>query len=279
MRSCAMRQLSGKAGLVCAGCALLAAVLLPGGAKAQDAVPIPQVQPARQSAPAQDLQRPKLAPPRRRTHFVAPQSALVQDAATAAADPSAVVPVQPEPPKWPVLERARPASIVWDSQGLRIEAANSSLEQILHEVGTLTGTQISGMSKDQRVFGVYGPGQARDVLSEVLQGAGYNVLMIGDQGMGAPRQLVLSVRKAATKPGQPAEADADAGGDDDSQAAEEDPDPAVDEQPQQPMPQPAFRPGFGPTGQPSTPQQIMQEMQMRQQRLQDLQQQPPQQPQ
>ena len=42
----------------------------------------------------------------------------------------------------------------------------------------------------------YGPGPARDVLSQLLQGSGYNVVLIGDQGQGTPREIVLSLRHA-----------------------------------------------------------------------------------
>ena len=49
------------------------------------------------------------------------------------------------------------------------------------------------MNSDERVFGAYGlRSQARDVLAQLLQGSGYNVIMIGDQGQGTPRQLLLS---------------------------------------------------------------------------------------
>jgi len=91
------------------------------------------------------------------------------------------------------------------------------------------------MATDERVFGVFGPGQARDVLSQLLLGSGYNVLMIGDQGQGTPREIVLTVR--TTGGAQPAPASA---------PSEDD---ADEEQPQQPqVPPPPFRTGFPPRG-------------------------------
>jgi len=113
------------------------------------------------------------------------------------------------------------------------------------------------MGDDERVFGAYGPGLARDVLSQLLHGSGYNVLMIGDLGKGAPRQIVLSSRKPGDAK-NPADKTGTSSGD------EEPAEPEAEEQPQQQAPQPA-RPGFGPGGPPRTPQQIMQEMQQRQQ--------------
>jgi hypothetical protein len=115
--------------------------------------------------------------------------------------PEAVTPPVPETPKWPAFDKPNLASVVWDSHGLSIDASNSSLEQILKDVSAATGAKVDGLTADQRVFGEYGPGQARDVLSQLLQGSGYNVLMIGDQGKGSPKQILLSIRQAgATQP-------------------------------------------------------------------------------
>jgi hypothetical protein len=140
---------------------------------------------------------------------------------------------------WPANEKAVPATVTWDSQGLRIEAANSSLSQILQDVATATGTKVEGYDADQRVFGDFGPGPARDVLSQLLHGSGYNFVMIGEQGQGTPRQLVLSSRHAgpATKDVKP------------SPANEEDVETEEQPQPVQPQPgAPPVRPGFPPGG-------------------------------
>lgn len=162
-------------------------------------------------------------------------------------------PPAPETPKWPVNQKPDPASVVWDSHGLRIDAANSSLQQILDDISSTTGAKVEGMDKDERVFGSYGPGQARDVLSQLLEGSGYNVLMIGDQGQGTPRQIVLSVRTS----GGPPQARTNPTADEDSE----------DEQPQQQDPPPG-RPNF-----PRSPSQIEmqreQQMRMRQQQQGD----------
>ena len=60
--------------------------------------------------------------------------------------------------------------MVWDSQGLKIDASNSSLAQILKDVATATGARWQGLEQDQRIFGSYGPGPARDVLTQLLDG-------------------------------------------------------------------------------------------------------------
>ena len=54
------------------------------------------------------------------------------------------------------------------------------------------------MGADERIFGTYGPGPARDVLSQLLDGSGYNVLMVGDRGAGTPRRIVLTIRSGST---------------------------------------------------------------------------------
>ncbi|MDE3148052.1 MAG: hypothetical protein KGL37_01175 [Acidobacteriota bacterium] len=175
------------------------------------------------------------------------------------AQPEATPPA-PKPPDWPVNDQPGQPSVVWDSHGLRVEARNSSLQQILKDVAAATGIKVAGLGTDERVFGVYGPGKARDVLSQLLEGTGYNVIMIGDQGEGTPREIVLSAQPKGPPP--PAATN--------SQSAVNDENSVIEEQQQeQPPPAPPlFRPGFGPGAPVRTPQQIMQEMQQRQQQMQ-----------
>jgi hypothetical protein len=163
----------------------------------------------------------------------------------------------PELPKWPAFDHPVQASIVWDSQGLSIEANNSSLQQILKDVSTATGAKVDGFSSDERVFGAYGPGKPSDVLSQLLQGSGYNVIMVGDEAGGVPRQIQLSPRQTANAPPAAARSVPN------STAEEEEPE-------EQPTPEepPPNRPGFQPGAPPHSPQQILQEMQQRQQRMQ-----------
>jgi hypothetical protein len=172
-------------------------------------------------------------------------------------------------PHWPVNESPNPASVVWDASGLRINASNSSLQQILNEVSTDTGTKVVGSVPDQRVFGSYGPGQASDVLLQLLQGSGYNVLLAGDLGHGAPSQIVLTPRRAGGSTPHPA------GNPQQQQMQQQDSDDETPDQPEPPEEQPAAQeppptnnnqgqPGFAPNGPMRTPQEIMQEMQQRQ---------------
>jgi hypothetical protein len=204
--------------------------------------------------------------------------------AAEAVEPQPAQPVEPPPPNWPANAAAVPATVGWNGRQLHIAAENSSLSQILHDVSTATGVKVEGLANDQRIFGTYGPAGPRDVLAQLLDGSGYNVLMIGDQGAGIPRQVVLSAQPHTNGKGAP------------SQAGENQPGPGGDdeevEQPEQPEPQPMPppRPPFnaapgvpnpqqGP-GAGRTPQQLIQELQQRQQQQLEQQQQanPPQQP-
>src|SRR5215469_16795084 len=110
--------------------------------------------------------------------------------ATAPEEEAAPAP-QPEMPKWPVNDAPNKPSVTWDSSGLKIEANNASLHDIMNQVSVDTGAKVEGLGADERVFGQYGPGNTRDVISQLLHGSSYNVLMIGDQGAGTPRQIVL----------------------------------------------------------------------------------------
>jgi hypothetical protein len=178
------------------------------------------------------------------------------------AEPEPVVPAHPPdppPPDWPVNDKAKPASVGWNGRDLSIAATNSSLDQILHDVSTAVGVKVEGMGSDQRIYGSYGPAAARDVLSQLLDGSGYNVLMIGDQGQGTPRELVLTA-KAGHDASQVQNAQP-------KQSTEEDvpdePEPPAPEQPDPNMHRP-FTPPQQP-GQVRTPQQIMQQQQQQQQ--------------
>jgi hypothetical protein len=210
--------------------------------------------------PAQDAatQQPKPAE-HKHTHRGAQNELLQEPAVTA--QPAAA----PVAPQWPVNESPAKPEVTWDSRGLRIEATNASLHQILNDVSTATGAKVEGMGADERIFGEYGPGETRDVISQLLHGSGYNVLMIGDQGQGTPRQIILSARKEpvnnpAANRQQPDNADEDM------------PEPQEQEEPgppqqMRPPPMPEGAPGA-----PRTPQQMLQELQQRQQQMQQMQQ-------
>ncbi len=161
-------------------------------------------------------------------------------------------------------QAAQPAQIHLDSGNLTIEATNSSLRAILDDLGKRTGTRIDGLSHDERIFGVYGPGNPQQVLAALLDDSGYNVLISGKKVDGSPREIVLSTRAAAVSAtAQPAGV---------TQAAQESDDSDSDT-PGTPPPQPAlFTPppqqpqvpaanGQQAPGAVKTPAQMLQELQ------------------
>jgi hypothetical protein len=80
---------------------------------------------------------------------------------------------------------------------LTVDAKNSELGAILADVAKLSGMKIDGTDTGAHVYGVYGPGNPRQVLTELLDGLGYNFMMVGDGSSGAPQELLLSARSTA----------------------------------------------------------------------------------
>jgi len=186
-------------------------------------------------------------------------------------DPAvATRPPDPPPPDWPANAQAKPASVGWNGRQLSVAATNSSLKQVLQQISSATGVKVEGAGGDERIYGSYGPGSAREVLSELLEGSAYNVLMIGDQGEGTPRELVLSSKgsRGGAAQGQSGAVQQNQNGDDDAQ---EDVEPQEQPEPPQRFSQPPQGPPQG--GEGRTPQQMIQEMQQRQQQQQQQQQQ------
>ena len=93
-----------------------------------------------------------------------------------------------------------PAEIVLRNGLLSINANNSDLEQILRSVAQASGMLISGSAESTRVFGVYGPQDPANVLTELLSGTGFNIMMVGRTQMGTPRELLLTPKRGAPSP-------------------------------------------------------------------------------
>jgi hypothetical protein len=145
-----------------------------------------------------------------------------------------------------------------DARGLEIEASNSSLNRILQQVAADTGAKLEGLAQDQRVFGTYGPGPRSDVLLKLLDGSGYNVLIISGRDSDAPLEIVLSARLSASP--QTAANNQNRGLD----QPEPEPQRAYSSEP--PRPQPVQNP-FGNGEPPRDPMQLMQEILQRQQKI------------
>lgn len=183
-------------------------------------------------------------------------------------------PAAPRPTLPPSLldKPAQPATITLNKGVLAIHADNSSLSDILHNLSSSSGMAIDGFHQDQRVFGVYGPGNPRDVLSSLLQGAGYNFLLVGTTDKGTPREVVLTTRSGGgpvtaspAQPDEPADEDNGDNGDNNNSFPQPEP-PAQEQQPPSTPPGAEVAPPTAPDGHVKTPAEIIQELQrMRQQ--------------
>ena len=174
------------------------------------------------------------------------------------------------PPRDSLLQHAaKPAEVTVASHNLTIKADNSELSQILRDISGSTGMKVEGLSSDERIFGTYGPGDAREVLLSLLEGSGYNVLMLGDTN-GVPRELSLTHRSATNSVASAPNARNSREEEDDEVEQE------VQQPPPQEQPQPAPNPNPG-GAQPRNPIELQQEMlRLRQQQQQQQPQQSPQ---
>lgn len=80
---------------------------------------------------------------------------------------------------------------------LTVQANNADLSTILDRVSQVSGMKINGAAGNARVFGIYGPGTPSQVLTDLLDGVGYNFMMVGDNADGAPSELLLTAKSGA----------------------------------------------------------------------------------
>jgi hypothetical protein len=219
----------------------LHAQAFPGRLRRPPALP-PDTPPAPANSPQPAAPSPATAP--------APAASAVQPPAAPAALPPSML-----------QDPAKPAQIQFTSGMLSIQADNSSLRAILQLLSSQSGMQIQGLGQDERVFGSFGPGKPHDVLSELLNGTPYNLLMVGDLSNGAPRELILSAASTASAappssaPPHPQP---------DEQAADEDPaEPPAPQSPPPfiPRPRAASQPDNANPQNVKTPQQLFEELQ------------------
>jgi hypothetical protein len=95
------------------------------------------------------------------------------------------------------------AKIAYSHGQLEVDADNSSLNQILHEIARVTGMKITGSVADASVFGKYGPAAPAEVLKSLLDGTGVNMLL-KETASGTPAELILTPRNGPPSPPTPA---------------------------------------------------------------------------
>ena len=212
-----------------------------------------------------------------------------------------LIPLQaPSPEQMP----AQPPQVTYHNGLLAISADNSNLADVLRGVRTALGIGLDTPpgASSERVVVHLGPGQPRDVLTQLLAGSHYDYILVGtSQNSQAVSQVILTPREGTTvagnvpqaAPSQPAysmagsAAGADADDTDDDTAQQ--PEPTAS--PQLPATNPYQPNGTSPASTPppaesaggeagpnhvKTPEQLLQELQRMQQQQQQQQQQQPQ---
>ena len=124
--------------------------------------------------------------------------------AVPATAPTTVAPAAPAQPTYdrPAMAPARRATVLFNKGELTINAANSSLNQILQDAARAANMKITGGVSDERVFGNYGPGTPLEVITSLLDGTGANVMFVEGEG-GQSSELILTTRNGAPTPPNP----------------------------------------------------------------------------
>jgi len=113
--------------------------------------------------------------------------------------PTLAAPKPVLPTAKPVLPPRHPAQVTFVGGSLKITADNSSLNQILGQIGNATGLKISGGVADERVFGTYGPADIASVLTNLLDGFAINMLL-RENSHHQPSELILTPREGGPTP-------------------------------------------------------------------------------
>jgi hypothetical protein len=88
-----------------------------------------------------------------------------------------------------------PPQVSYQNAQLTIVAANSTLGDILRAVRKLTGAEIEIPAATERVVTHLGPGSARDVMAELLNGSRFNYVLLGSPADNAVLTRVVLVAK------------------------------------------------------------------------------------
>src|SRR5579862_3757040 len=177
--------------------------------------------------------------------------------------------------------------VSFQNNQLTIVAPNSTLGDILRAVRKQTGADIDIPPAPERVVTHLGPGPAREIIAELLNGSRFNYVLLGSPSDETVLTRVVLVAKSgpevAPGPATPAASNAqpaipqannaaeDRASDADAEAAEENMNTADDATAPQEPAEPDQPANNGEQPAVKTPQQMLQEMQQRQMQLQQQQ--------
>ena len=126
------------------------------------------------------------------------QSTLPATPATA----STTTPTAPSIPLRPSQVPPNRAQVTYSNGMISVSADNSSLNQILRLIAVDTGMKITGSVPDERVFGNYGPADPAQVLSDLLDGTGSNMVLVQHDDASLA-ELILTPRTGGATPPNP----------------------------------------------------------------------------
>ena len=218
--------------------------------------------------------------PRKKSHKA--KAAVVQPAPEPARAPA---PAPPPPPLTPEQGPSYPPDVSFQGGQLTIVARNSTMGDVLTAVKQRTGAAVEMPPvSSERVVGKFGPGAARDVMAQLLNGSHYDYVLVGSPAdPGSLKKVVLMARINGPEAPQPQpnqtvqpgnlQAVPDIASDDqqpdDNGTVET---PEAQEQPEQEEPQPEQPQQPGPNGPAvKTPEQLLRELQQQQQQQQQQQ--------
>jgi len=223
-----------------------------------------------------------------------PTKAVTRKAATKKAAPPVPLPSGPTGPMQPMpLDSiaAVPPQVTYQNNQLTIVAPNSTLGDILRAVRKQTGADIDVPQAPERVVTHLGPGPARDVIAELLNGSRFNYVLLSSAGNDSVLTRVVLVAKGGIQDitANPGNTEANRGlvqpngmvppqqespdmNDQEPPLVEDNASNVPDEPAPEPPPTEADQ-SSDPNGNGvKTPQQMLQEMQQRQMQLQQQQQ-------
>lgn len=152
------------------------------------------------SAPAQTQPPPALGPSpspsaRKPTHAPGGKHA--------AAKPSPIPAPAPQPPPVPLTPEQMPPAppqVSYRNGLLTIVATNSTLDDILRAVSARTGATVDAPAQltGERVAARLGPGNPREVLSDLLRGPRFDYILLGSDGdPNAVRSIILTPNRSS----------------------------------------------------------------------------------
>jgi len=177
-----------------------------------------------------------------------------------------------------------PPQVSYQNDQLTIVAPNSTLGDILRAVRKQTGAEIEIPAATERVVTHLGPGPAREVVAELLNGSRFNYVLLGSAGNDAVLTRVVLVAKTGVDTGNattgaafaeqrppgnmPPNAGQPQAEANEAQAADDNTDDAADQAAAEAEAEQQAQQAAPPPEQPQpgvkTPQELLQEMQQRQ---------------